>query len=196
MIIDLHLAKRRSADVPDAPPINPITRIQTGRRGRPRIQIDPDILATSIQLRGPTELGTVFGVSSRTVRRRALEQGLVQAGEPVYVEFENQDGSTSRIYTSSTGSQSDLTDAQLDSIMLQILQSYPDFGRRMIDGHLRYLGHHVPRSRIQASYGRVNGPPVAAFGVRRIKRRVYSVKGYNSLCHHDGQHGLLSHFFH
>jgi hypothetical protein len=73
--------------------------------------------------------------------------------------------------------------------MLEILQMFPTFGRRMIDGHLQYLGHHVPRKRLQASYARVNGPPVSAFGVRSITRRVYNVPGYNSLAHHDGQHG-------
>jgi hypothetical protein len=195
MITDLHLAKHSSADTPDALPIPTTAVVHTGQRGRPKIQIDPNILATSIQLRGPTELARVFDVSARTIRRRALEQGLVEPGEPVYVDFENDDGTITRLYTSSSGSQSDLSDDQLDSIMLQILHSFPDFGRRMIDGHLRYLGHQVPRSRIQASYARVNGPPVAAFGVRRIKRRIYRVQGYNSLAHHDGQHGEYTVFY-
>ena len=94
----------------------------------------------------------------------------MEPGNPVFVILENEDGTTSRLYTSSTGNQSDLTDDQLDDIILQILQTFPEFGRRMIDGHLRYLGHLVPCSCIQASYCRVNGPPVASFGVRRIKR--------------------------
>jgi hypothetical protein len=190
MIADLEEAKHRSADLPDAPPHNPTTIIHNGKRGRPRIEIDPDVLATSLQLRRPFELTPVFNASARTIRRRALEHGFVEPGDPVYVDFENDDGTIMRIYTSSTGAQSDLTDQQLDAIMLQILLSFPDYGRRMIDGHLRYLGHRVPRSRIQASYARVNGPPVAAFGIRRIKRRVYCVAGYNSLSHHDGQHGM------
>lgn len=160
MIADLQDAKTRSADVPDAPPIEPISLEQTGRRGRPRIDIDCNILEVSYGLRGPTELGQVFGVSSRTVRRRALEQGLAEPGQPVYVEFENEDGTRTRYYTSSTSPQTQLPDAELDVIMLQILNSFPSFGRRMIDGHLKYLGIHVPRSRIQASYARVHGPPL------------------------------------
>jgi hypothetical protein len=59
----------------------------------------------------------------------------------------------------------------------------------MIDGHLKFLGHYLPRARIQESYARVHGPPVSAFGARHIECRVYNVRGYNSLCHHDGQHG-------
>lgn len=122
-----------------------------------------------------------------------LELGLTEPGEPVYVDFEEDTGNTTRYFTGSSRSQSlstpGLSDEDLDAVMAQILDSFPTFGRRMIDGHLKHLGHSVPRSRIQASYARVHGPPVAAFGVRRIQRRVYNVRGYNSLCHHDGQHG-------
>lgn len=191
MMEDLEQAKLQSADVPDAPPITPVTLEHTGRRGRPRIIIDPEVLEVSYSMRGPTELGRVFGVSSRSVRRRALDLGIVEPGEPVYVDFEQEDGTLKRFYTSSTSSLSTLSNEDLDSIMVDILNSFPSFGRRMIDGHLKFLGHHLPRLRIQESYARVHGPPVSAFGVRRIQRRVYNVRGYNSLCHHDGQHGKL-----
>ena len=59
----------------------------------------------------------------------------------------------------------------------------------MIDGHLRFLGHHIPCSRIQGSYARVHGAPSSGFGPRHIQHRVYNVAGPNSLWHHDGQHG-------
>lgn len=59
----------------------------------------------------------------------------------------------------------------------------------MIDGQLHYLGIIVPHAHIQESYTHVHGPPVAAFGIRRITRQVYKVEGYNSPAHHDGQHG-------
>lgn len=189
MIEDLDRAKFQSADIPDAEPVEATYTLHTGERGRPRIEIDEDVLRVSYALRGPTELAKVFGVSARLIRRRALELGLAEPGEAVYVDLEDEDGNTHRYYTSSTSSQSALSDSELDEIMSQILNSFPSFGRRMIDGHLKYLGHQVPRARIQQSYARVHGPPVSAFGVRRIQRRVYNVKGYNSLCHHDGQHG-------
>ncbi|KAG2108391.1 uncharacterized protein F5147DRAFT_576953 [Suillus discolor] len=155
--------------------------------------IDPEVLAVSYQLQGPTELGEIFGVSARTVRCRALEQKLVQPGEPVYITYVDEDGQAHRVYQSSTGSQSTLSDEELDATVLHILNLFPTFGRRMIDGHLLHLRQHVPRSHVQASYARVNGPPVAAFGVCRISRRVYNVAGYNSLAHHDGQHGESVH---
>ena len=189
MMKDLQDAKFMSADLPDADPIEPVSREYTGRPGRPRVIIDPEILETSYAMRGPTALGRVFNVSSRLVRRRALELEIVEPGEPVYVEFIDEDGTAMRYYLSSTSSQSNLPDKDLDAIMIDILNTFPTFGRRMIDGHLKFLGHHVPRKRVQQSYARVHGPPYGGFGVRRIERRVYNVRGYNSLCHHDGQHG-------
>ena len=54
------------------------------------------------------------------------------------------------------------------------------------------MGFTFQGQRIQASCSRVYGPPVSAFGVGRIQRRVYNVKGYSPLYHHDGQHGMFS----
>jgi hypothetical protein len=78
--------------------------------------------------------------------------------------------------------------------MEQVLELFPNFGRQMLDGHFRFLGHHVPRSRILESYARVHGAPTTMFGAKRIQRRVYSVPGPNSLYHHDGQHGSCIYF--
>lgn len=189
MIQDLTAAKTRSIDQPDQPPVQAVSERHTGRPGRPRKEIHPEVLAAGLQYGGPTELGRALNVAPRTVRRRALEAGLVEPGPPVYVEYVDETGNSTRVFTSSTGEQSNLSDEALDDIMLELLNTFPTFGRRMIDGFFTHQGHHVPRSRLQASYARVNGPSVAAFGVRRIHRRVYSVKGYNSLWHHDGQHG-------
>lgn len=189
MIQHLDSACNQSTDPPDAPPPETTRLITTGCPGRPRIEIDPSILASALELRGPTELAAVFGVSARTVRRRALEYGLVEPGAPVYVDYEDEDGTITRFYTSSTAPTSDLSDDDLDEIMQQILQHFPFFGRQMIQGHLCHLGHRVTRSRILDSYTRVQGAPTNIFGSRRIQRRVYSVPGPNSLWHHDGQHG-------
>ncbi|KAG1884563.1 hypothetical protein F4604DRAFT_1976750 [Suillus subluteus] len=95
-------AARQSVDPPDAPPIQASYVVLTGRPGRPRIEIEPSILAPAIELHGPTHLAAVFQVSARTVRRRALEYGLVEPGAPVYVNYEAEDGTVTRFYTSST----------------------------------------------------------------------------------------------
>ncbi|KAG1856404.1 hypothetical protein DFJ58DRAFT_659478, partial [Suillus subalutaceus] len=155
MITDLDEGKDRSADEPDMAPIEVVSTIHTHRRGRPRIDIDPEVLATALQFAGPTRLGALLGVAPRTVRRRALEHQIVEPGNPVYVEFTDDEGETLRYYTSSTAAQSSLPDNELDAIMLQILTQYPRFGRRMIDGQLRHMGVIEPHSRIQASYSRI-----------------------------------------
>ena len=189
MVAHLDAASQASADPPEMPRIQTTNIVRTGRQGRPRIEYDQDLLQTALEMRGPTHIAQVFGGSARTVRRRALEYGLVEPGPPVYVDYEAEDGSTFRVYTSSTAAMSDLTDIELDNIVRHIVEVFPSFGRRMIDGHLRHMGHRIPRERLRASYLRVHGPPIMAFGVRRIERRVYSVPGPNSLAHHDGQHG-------
>ncbi|KAL0562729.1 hypothetical protein V5O48_019352, partial [Marasmius crinis-equi] len=48
---------------------------------------------------------------------------------------------------------------ELDTILGHILEIFPAFGRRMILGHLKHLGHHVPRERVRESYERVTGAP-------------------------------------
>ena len=191
MINALDEACHMSLDPPDHSP-SPLTSVtHSGRRGRPRIEIDHDLLAVTLPLRGSTHLAPVFGCHPRTVRHRALEHGLAEAGPPVYVEYEDSNGAILRCYNSSTGPQSQLSDSELDDIVFEILKTFPSFGRRMLDGHIRHLGHRVPRARLQESYNRVHGPSTVTFGSRRIQRRVYSVPGPNSLCHHDGQHGKL-----
>jgi hypothetical protein len=77
---------------------------------------------------------------------------------------------------------------ELDRILSAVLDIFPTFCRRMLSGHLKAAGHHVPRERIAASYVRVHGSP-GIFGDRSIHRKVYRVAGANSLAHHDGQHG-------
>lgn len=189
----LHEAVNNSLDPPDAPHLTTSYLVHTGRPGRPSVYIPRDVLAAALQYRGPTHLAPIFSCSSRTVRRIALEYGLVEPGPPVYVDYIDEAEEVHRFYTSSTGASSDLSDDELDALISDIVERFPNFGRRMIDGHLKHLGHSVPRSRVQAAYLRVHGPPAASFGRTRIQRRVYSVPGPNSLWHHDGQHGVLSH---
>jgi len=195
MITYLDDAVQISSDPPDAPPMQTSYLEHTGQAGHPSIQIPAGVLATALGLRGTTHLAEVFHCSARTIRRRALEYGLSQPCPPVYVDYEHDDGTTHRFYTSSTAPTSDMSDGELDEITLQIVNTFPNFGRRMIDGHLKHLGHRVPRSRVLASYSRVHGAPASSFGPNRIQRRVYSVPGPNSLAHHDGQHGEFQSIF-
>jgi hypothetical protein len=180
-------ARHLSSDAPDGPRLIVTHRVATG--GRPRIEIDPQVLQEALNLRGTTHLAALFNCAPRTIRRRALEYGLVEPGAPVYTDTPRTDGTIVRTYASTSRPVSVLTDEELDTVLTSILEVFPDFGRRMLIGRLKAAGHHVPRARIAASYLRVHGSP-GRFGVRFIHRRPYNVAGANSLWHHDGQHGM------
>jgi hypothetical protein len=191
MVDALDQACHQSSDPYQGQQLQVISRVQTGRRGRPRVEINQDFLQYALALRGPTGISkSLQSCSSRTIRRRALEHGLVDPGAPVCTEEDLPDGQVARVYTSSTRAVSTLSDPELDALLTSILQVFPDFGRRMLSGRLLAQGHNVPRERITDSYLRVHGSS-GVFGNRAIHRKVYSVAGANSLWHHDGQHGTL-----
>ena len=96
MIRHLNASTTSSSDPPDVLPPETTCHIGTGRPGRPCIDIDSSILAPAIELRGPTHLASVFGVSAHMVRRHALEYGLVEPGAPVYVDYEGEDRTVTR----------------------------------------------------------------------------------------------------
>lgn len=114
---------------------------------------------------------------------------IVEPCPPVYITYEDPEtGHSLRLYQRSDTLAAVLTDEELDAIISQILCIFPSFGRRMINGHLRHLGHNVSRERVRESFRRVTGAS-ARLLAPPIERRVYSVAGPNSLWHHDGQHG-------
>ena len=186
MIHHLDEACHRSLDPPSAPPIDLTHRIRTGRRGRPKVQPDPTLFSASIQLRTLTCLAPLYGCSSRTLRRRALEYGFASPGPPL--RHQTSDTLPSQVIIPVANSLPTLSDNELDHLIAEILHRFPYFGRRMIAGSLAASGHKVPRDRIRLAYLRVHGAP-AIFGGRRIHRKRYKVPGANSLWHHDGQHG-------
>lgn len=91
--------------------------------------------------------------------------------------------------SSYTGPLSNIVDADLDATVRMLRHHYSRAGITMLDGLLRALGYHVPRSHIRESLLRID-PVQRVFERIRIRRRVYSVPGPNSLWHHDGQHGI------
>ncbi|KAJ6525204.1 hypothetical protein B0H19DRAFT_1276282 [Mycena capillaripes] len=146
MIQALATAAVQSEDLPHGSAVQVTYQEATGHRGRPRIEINYDFLAYGLELRGPTGLALVAEVSSRTICRRALEYGLVEPAAPVYTEtIDEATSEVIRMYTSSTtGPVSTIADDALDQLMHLILEIFPTFGRRMIAGNLRRLGHRSP----------------------------------------------------
>ena len=180
-----------SNDPPDASPIPVISQSSNGKRGRPRKNIDSNFLAEAMRIRQPSGIAPVLQCHPRTVRRHALDLGLVEPGQPVFLHRTLADGSHVRARnTAPRRTRSTLTDVELDAAIGQILEIFPAFGRNLIAGRLKASGHEVTRERIIASYLRVHGAP-GAFGDRSIHRKAYKVAGANSLWHHDGQHGSV-----
>ena len=162
------------------PPTSPLPSVshlnRTGAPGRPRIEIDPDILSRTLALEPKTTLADALGCSARTIRRRQQEvEG--RTGLPL------------------TPRRPVLSDDELDPIVRGILEEFPHYGRSMLIGALTFNGYNVPERRVRDSITRVCGAPSRFFGSRPIHRRKYYVPAANSLWHHDGQHGgfTLSH---
>jgi len=191
MMDALETAVTVSTDTPDVPPVQFGGTLSSETTGRPKIDIRPEHLAMLSTGRTTHQvIADLYQCSARTIRRRLLDYGLSAPGPPVYVNEVQDDGVILRVYSAGRSSDlSQMSDSELDAVMLTIYEQFPSFGRRMIDGYLMALGERVPRRRILDSYHRVIGPPVSTFGNRRIQCRVYSVSGPNSLWHHDGQHG-------
>ena len=103
----------------------------------------------------------------------------------------NASSSTIPTLASFTGPLSTLSDDALDTLISQLRSHFRRAGISMLDGMLRHLGHRLPRERLRGSLMRID-PVQRVFQRIRIRRRVYSVPGPNSLWHHDGQHGKLS----
>ncbi|KAJ7579100.1 hypothetical protein C8J56DRAFT_764310, partial [Mycena floridula] len=152
MASELDRARHLSSDPALHPFPTIISHEYTG--ARPRIHIDPIILEVALDTRGPTQLAQVFQVHLRTIRRRALEAGICESAPPVYVEFEHEDGSVHQIYRSCTGASTNISDDELDKLVLTILESFPSLGRRMINGSLKHMGVTIPRSHLEASQTR------------------------------------------
>ena len=87
-----------------------------------------------------------------------------------------------------TGPLSTILDSELDILIQQLRAHFRRAGIGMLDGMLRQLGHRLPRERIRESLMRID-PVQRVFQQIRLRHRVYSVPGPNSLWHHDGQHG-------
>lgn len=138
-----------------------------------------DLLDQALRLRPANKVALTFKCHPRTLHRRMIESGRVIARPPPRVGPR---------HTGSAVQMSDLTDGQLDMLVAEILQDYPEYGRSMLKGALRANGYRVFPLHLNESFNRVYGTP-GVFGGRRLTRRRYRVPGANSLWHHDGQHG-------
>ena len=188
--IDAVASTQSADDCIQSSPVTVSQKVHTGQRGRPAIKVDAIALQQLLELRGSRSTGELIGCSSKTVRRRALELGLVQPGAPVVTHEAQPDGSISRVFHRQE-SQHD-TDEEVYAAVSAALETYPDFGREKMLAAVKSQGVSATRRQVEASLLMLRGPSESRKR-RPIQRRTYTVPGSNYLWHHDGQHGLFSH---
>ena len=84
----------------------------------------------------------------------------------------------------------DITDANLDSIIRELKQMHPNDGEVMMAAHLRTRTICIPRARLRASIHHID-PHASENRRAAIRRRTYSVPSPNSVWHLDGNHILI-----
>jgi hypothetical protein len=170
--------------------------------------IDPGFLQWAYSLRSTSSIARFLGISRRLVWQQLLEHGIAEPQEQPFmlsVEYStgtdggdilDPDGTVDpapqsiqdTIITSYTGPLSQISDGDLDTLLIRLRRHFRRAGVTMLDGMLRRLGYRISLERICQSLMRID-PVQRVFQRIQIRRRVYSVPGPNSLWHHDGQHG-------
>ncbi|TRM62018.1 hypothetical protein BD626DRAFT_404602 [Schizophyllum amplum] len=184
----------------------------TGRRGRPRIEIDPRFLEWAYRHRTTSGISTFLHVGRTTVRNALLEYGIRETGRDPFAAphqpeppTTSSDNSTDEILDpllpppahlppdvrcGSRGQR--LTEPELDSVLLRLRTHFRRTGIRYFQGILTRLGYHVTMEEVRQSLIRID-PVHRVFHRILIRRRRYSVAGPMALWHHDGQHGISVH---
>lgn len=121
-----------------APPPPARTGVETqttGRRGRPSYKLDVH-RAQELHHLGNSwkDVASALGVDRKTLYNHLRASGLA----------------------SSRPEHTDISDDNLDTLVMEISQSHPFSGIAIIDGHLKGRGFFVPRERIQESLRRVD----------------------------------------
>ena len=106
----------------------------TGRKGRPKIYISRNQLEYFLEkgFKG-SDIARILSVSNKTIYRRLQEFGL-----PVCASY------------------SDISEAELDAIILDTLHNFPNCGYKSMRGHLLCKGHKVQEERIREAMRRVD----------------------------------------
>ena len=131
MLECIQTAENEAMD-PPAPGLQVSCRVK-GPVGRPCIEINKNYLESALQLQGPHQLAKVMKCNARTIRRRALEYGLVDPAPPVFQNVENPDGTVSQSwFSSSMPTCSGIAEEPnaLDDIVKAVLQTFPNMGCR------------------------------------------------------------------
>ena len=162
VVEELQLSHRESSSV-QAP------LVLDGTIGRPKFDIQRCQLEFLIQTRfSVPQIANLVGVSVSTVRRRMTDYNL----------------SIRSTYCS-------LNDGELDLLVADIQQQFPNAGNRQMYGHLWSRGVRVQFHRVRESQSRIDPEGSFMRQLQHLYRRRYSVKGPQHLWHIDGNHKLI-----
>ncbi|KAL1022376.1 hypothetical protein UPYG_G00025980 [Umbra pygmaea] len=167
---DLHVSIQ--TEIEDQHPLQPTLYIQnTPGPGRPEIQIPMDMLVQLLEMGLPvTDISTLLGISAKTIYRKLSEHGVTARG----------------LY-------SQLSDAELDTIVSAIKDDMPHAGYRLVKATLQGRGHRVQYHRVRSAMHRVDTAGVLCrLGqMGCVVRRKYFVPCPKSLVHIDTNHKLI-----
>ena len=138
------------------------------RRGRPEVNIGEEQLSYLLEQGFRTkDISAMFGCSRRTIERRMQKYELYHLNSMA------------------------ITDAHLDSLVVEIASLLPRCGEKTVNGRLRSCGIRIPRRKIRDSLKRVDPSGIHERCRGVLHRRRYQVTSPNSLWHLDGYHKLI-----
>lgn len=133
--------------------------LQENCRGHPRLNVKQEQLEYLLRLGfNCPKIAEALGVSLSTISRRMSDFGL----------------SVSALYSS-------ITDQELDLLVSQIKEEFPNCGSRLMHGHLLSRGHRVSQARIREALHRVDPEGVAIRWSSAVQWRKYAVYRYGIL---------------
>ncbi|KAK7017096.1 hypothetical protein VNI00_018688 [Paramarasmius palmivorus] len=196
-LINMRLRLKVAILAADKPPrvrpiVQPRARIFTGRKGRPKKQINVTLLkALHQQHRGScTKIAQDMCAHPKLIRRHLLALGLEQPGEAPFQSYVDDNGQQRHLHVITRPLPTMITDEDLDREVMSILSNRPSYGRGMVRGALAAKQIYVTDPRITESLLRVRGP-APPFRRRKIVRTAYRCAGANAMWHNDGNHKLI-----
>jgi DNA-binding transcriptional ArsR family regulator len=142
---------------------------KTGKRGRPRKEINPELVAEALSAQRSislTKLALVMGISRPTLYKHLKAHGVMN-------KFAR------------------LSKSDLDALIKHFRDSKPDSGIRYLVGFLRRHGLRIQKRRIYSSIHRVDGLGRVLRRQKTVKRQKYEVSRPHALWHIDGHHKLI-----
>ncbi len=185
-----------SNNPPTHPPLlQPKSKVYTGRKGRPRADINLTILGLLTQTHGSAaRIADLFGTHPWTVTHHQQHAGFKEARQAPFQMVVDANGHEHMIYTPTRLKMSDIDDEELDKLIDEILGRCPGYGCGQIKDALDHLGHRVCRQCIATAKKRVNGLNLT-FGQRLLTWKNYYMPSANSMWHHDSNHHELHLWF-